>query len=76
MKSNISQTDKIIRISLGVALGLTGIFIGQIWLSVVAIILLTTAMIDFCPLYAIFGYSTHKYHASPFHAKNKKKGKH
>jgi hypothetical protein len=73
MKSNISQTDKIIRIALGVALGLTGIFIGQIWLSIAAIVILATAMIDFCPIYAIFGFSTHKYHASPFQAKNKKK---
>lgn len=73
MKSNISQNDKIIRIALGVCLGLIALFTHQYWIAIVAIILLATAMINFCPLYALFGFSTRHIHPSPFHPHKKRK---
>ena len=76
MKSNMSQGDKLIRISLGLALGLIAIFTKFYWLGILAGILLVTALINFCPIYKIFGYSTRKFHESPFHAKPKKKNHH
>lgn len=76
MKTNISQADKIIRIALGLSLGLISVFTDVLWLGIVGLIILTTALINFCPIYAIFGYSTKKYHASPFQPKHKKKTHH
>jgi hypothetical protein len=63
MVKNIGKTDKIVRIVLAIVLAgldffevVTGPFS---WLlSVVAIILLVTALINFCPLYKILGKST------------------
>lgn len=76
MKSNISQADKIIRIAIGLSLGLIGVFSNVLWLGIVAIVILATALINYDPFYAIFGYSSRKYHASPFQAKHKKKNHH
>jgi hypothetical protein len=73
MKSNISQGDKLLRITLGLALGLIALFTKFLWLGIIGSILLLTALINFCPIYKIFGYSSRKYHASPFQAKSKKK---
>lgn len=63
MIKNIGQTDKIIRIVLAIVLaGLDWFEVikgGFSWvLSLVAIILLVTAFIGFCPLYKILGKST------------------
>ena len=63
MVKNIGQTDKIIRIVLALVLAgldffevVTGAFS---WvLSVIAIVLLVTALINFCPLYKVLGKST------------------
>jgi len=63
MTKNIGQTDKIIRIVLGLGLAaldffevVTGPFS---WiLSVVAIVLVVTALINFCPLYTLLGKNT------------------
>lgn len=76
MKSNISQADKLIRITLGLSLSLIAVFTQVIWLGIIGVIILVTGLINFCPIYGIFGYSTRKYHASPFHAKPKKKNHH
>jgi len=73
MKSNLSQADKIIRIVLAVSFGIVSIFIEQYWPAIIGLILLTTALINFCPIYFMFGYSSRKFHESPFHAKPKKK---
>lgn len=57
MKSNVGETDKIVR----VFLGLTIIGIGlsmQNWLGLIGMIPLVTAFIGWCPLYVPFGIST------------------
>ena len=71
-KSNISQGDKLIRITLSISLAIIGYFTAVYWLLIIAAIVLVTALINFCPIYTIFGFSTKKTHPSPF----KPKGKH
>lgn len=59
MKANVGGIDKILRIVLGLALiawALTG---GPVW-AWVGVIPLATALISFCPLYAIIGMNTCK----------------
>jgi heme/copper-type cytochrome/quinol oxidase subunit 4 len=63
MIKNVGQTDKIVRIVLAVILASLDFFEvvkgGFSWvLSVVAIVLLATALLNFCPLYKILGKST------------------
>ncbi|MCS6820542.1 MAG: DUF2892 domain-containing protein [Microscillaceae bacterium] len=63
MKTNVGRTDKILRIALAIILfvvwiakGITGT-LGIIAL-LVAVILLATSYMRFCPLYSILGIST------------------
>ena len=65
MKKNMSNTDRIVRLILAVilaALYFTGTVTGTfgIVLVVLAVVFLGTALISFCPLYALFGLSTCK----------------
>jgi hypothetical protein len=57
MKRNEGNMDRIIRIVLGIAIAAAGLYF-QSWLGLIAIIPLATALVGFCPLYAIFGIST------------------
>ncbi len=63
MKTNMGNTDKIVRTiiaALFAVLYLTGVVGGTlgIILLVLAVILLLTSIIGFCPLYTPFGFST------------------
>jgi uncharacterized membrane protein YgaE (UPF0421/DUF939 family) len=69
MKSNESKSDRIIRVVIGVVLGLlvafkvvTGGF--AIALGIVAAIAIITGLVGFCAIYALFGLSTCKIPAS------------
>ncbi len=65
MKKNLGSADRVVRIILAAVLGYLyynntvsgtmGIVFG-----VVAVVLLLTSFISFCPLYAIFGFKTSK----------------
>jgi hypothetical protein len=57
MKANVGNVDRIVRVLLGAAIIVAGLYF-QSWLGLVAIIPLATAFVSFCPLYAIFGIST------------------
>ena len=60
MTKNIGSIDRVIRIIVGVALivsAITGVFAPWGWIGVVP---LATALIGWCPPYAIFGLSTCK----------------
>lgn len=63
MKRNMSNTDKMLRVLIAAAIGLLYYFnivsgvLGAV-LAVVAIILLVTAFVNFCPLYKLFGVCT------------------
>lgn len=63
MKKNMSNTDRVVRLLLSVifaALYFTETVTGTlgIVLIVLAVVFTLTAIISFCPLYAIFGLST------------------
>jgi hypothetical protein len=65
MKKNVGSADRVIRIILAAVLGylyynktVTGT-LGIVFL-IVAVVLLLTSFISFCPLYAIFGLRTSK----------------
>jgi hypothetical protein len=65
MKKNIGSTDKIIRLVLAAVVAVlyfTKVINGTtaLALGAVAIILVLTSFINFCPLYAIIGKSTNK----------------
>ncbi len=59
MKQNIGNTDKIIRIILGVVIAALGFYFKS-WWGLIALGPLLTAFISFCPLYPIFRLSTKK----------------
>jgi len=58
MTCNIGKTDRIIRAIVGVAVLVWVIMSGDIIADVVGGILLVTALIKWCPLYALFGINT------------------
>jgi len=62
MKPNVGKTDKWIRIILGIAvLSLLYFLEGNLrWLGLIGLIPLITGIINFCPLYALFGITTIK----------------
>ncbi|SJZ45920.1 YgaP family membrane protein [Sediminibacterium ginsengisoli] len=65
MKKNIGAADKIIRILIAVAIGvsyLTGLISGNLAVVfiVLAVILLVTSFINFCPAYFVLGINTKK----------------
>lgn len=59
MKLNIGNTDRLIRIVLGVAIAVLGI-VFKSWFGLVALVFLGTAAVGTCPLYLPFGISTRK----------------
>jgi len=65
MKINESQTDRIIRILLGIILLVLGWggFIGGTWgiiFKILGFIPLITGIVGFCPIYALFKFRTNK----------------
>ena len=65
MKANLGMADKVVRILMAVAIGILyfmNVITGTtaIVLLVVAIILVLTSLISFCPLYYLLGIKTRK----------------
>jgi hypothetical protein len=65
MKKNMGTADRTVRILLALVMGalyftntITGTF--GIVLLVLSVVFLLTSLISFCPLYAIFGFTTCK----------------
>ena len=57
MKKNIGNTDKIIKIILGLAIGAIG-FYYKSWWGLIGIIPALTVIVSWCPLYFPFGIIT------------------
>ncbi len=57
MSRNMGNTDRIVRLVLGVAVIAAGL-IFQSWLGALGLILIGTSLIGWCPLYLPFGIST------------------
>ena len=69
MLQNIGGTDRIVRIVLAVLLTVGAWMagfgsIGGIILLVLAVVMLVTSAVGFCPLYAPFGFTTKRRHAT------------
>jgi hypothetical protein len=59
MKLNVGSSDKVIRLVIGVAMLAAGYFY-QSWWGLVGLIPIGTALVNFCPAYALLGLSTRK----------------
>ncbi|NTU98360.1 MAG: DUF2892 domain-containing protein [Chlorobiaceae bacterium] len=57
MEKNMGNTDRIIRIVIGLVVITLGI-VYQSWLGAIGLIPLVTAGIGFCPLYKIIGFKS------------------
>ncbi len=65
MKKNVGKIDKMIRIAIAafiVIAGLTNLLTGLVLTiaSIVAIVLVLTSSVSFCPIYAILGLKSNK----------------
>lgn len=69
MKRNVGHVDKIVRYVLAALLAVAGIllFNSVLWLAlialVLAVVLVATSLMSFCPLYRLFGLTTCKVEA-------------
>jgi hypothetical protein len=54
---NVGNTDRIIRLVLGLAIVALAIYF-QFWIGLIAIIFPLTALVGWCPLYQLFGLNT------------------
>jgi hypothetical protein len=59
MVKNVSSADKVVRIILGIAILVLGIYFKSLW-GLVGLIPLGTALMGFCPAYKLIGVSTLK----------------
>jgi hypothetical protein len=59
MTKNVGNIDRIIRLSVGLALVVWGL-LSQNWLGVIGLIPIATAVIRWCPAYMPFGMNTCK----------------
>lgn len=59
MKVNVGNLDRILRIVLGVGLIAWAATGGPIW-AWIGVVPLATALVRFCPLYTVLGFSTCK----------------
>lgn len=57
MNCNVGRIDRIVRVLLGLALLVVGIYFNS-WWGALGLIPLATAAAGWCPLYALFGLST------------------
>lgn len=59
MKANVGQTDKVLRIVLGLALIVWALMGGPLW-AWIGVVPLATGLFNFCPLYALLGIDSCK----------------
>ncbi len=64
MKKNVGGIDKIMRIIVGLGVIGAGLFF-QGWWGIIGLVLLLTALIGWCPPYAIFGLNSCKIKEQP-----------
>ncbi|GIL14131.1 MAG: hypothetical protein BroJett038_28510 [Chloroflexota bacterium] len=57
MVRNVGSIDRVVRLVLGAAVVLAGLYF-QTWLGALGLIFIGTALIGWCPLYMPFGIST------------------
>ena len=57
MQKNVGQTDKTIRLILGIIIAAVGLFFKS-WWGLLGLVLIGTGLAEFCGLYVPFGIST------------------
>ena len=60
MRANVGTTDRFIRIAIGIAL-LAYAYLGEgqiRWIGLIGVVPILTALVGFCPLYAMLGLKT------------------
>lgn len=57
MKCNVGKTEQIVRIVIGVAIVLLGLYFRN-WWGVIGLVPIITGSIRYCPLSDVFGIST------------------
>ena len=62
MKRNEGKTDRTVRIALGAVVLILGLFLNS-WWGLIGLIPLFTGLAGWCPIYALFKWST--YHPQP-----------
>lgn len=59
MKKNVGNVDMIIRLVLGVAIGVWGL-VAQNWLGLIGLVPIITGLTGFCPAFTLLGINTCK----------------
>ena len=59
MLSNIGKIDRLIRTAVAFVIVFASIYIGGLW-AILGIVIILTALIGWCPIYALFRLSTTK----------------
>lgn len=57
MKPNVGSMDRKLRLLAGIGLAIGGIIFESYW-GLIGIIVLITAVLNYCPLYALWGIDT------------------
>lgn len=65
MERNVGSIDSVIRAMVGLALIISAAALSSVWIAsaalvAVALVLLYTALVERCPAYRLFGWSTHR----------------
>ena len=59
MKKNVGKTDRTVRFVLAIVfLALYATVFPSIWMLILAVLMLVTAGLNYCPLWAVFKFST------------------
>lgn len=59
MKKNVGSIDRWVRIVLGLVIAILGVLFNS-WWGLISLILIGTALFNFCPIWAILKFSTNK----------------
>ena len=57
MKKNVGSIDRLLRIILGLVIGILGVIFDS-WWGLIGILPLATGLFNFCPLYFVLNMST------------------
>jgi len=59
MKYNVGSTDRILRLVAGIGIAIGGVIFESYW-GLIGVVLIATAVFQFCPLYPLLGINTNK----------------
>jgi hypothetical protein len=59
MKCNVGLTDRILRLVAGIGIAIGGVIFESYW-GLIGVVLIATAVFQFCPFYTLFALNTCK----------------